>query len=136
MRDNVSSNGKLDNLAVTKALLTYGNTQDRDTGLSPTIMLLGRNPRDLLPTKPFLLRASDLSSTWQDVAGWRELALAKRSAKAQENLTHRFKEHANLELGDNVMVQNQERFGEHKTSVYSATRTNVNKSTLGTHNEN
>ena len=64
LRDNVSSNGKLDNLAVTKALLTYRNTLDRDTRLSPAFMLLGGNLRDFLPTKPFLLSTSDLSGTW------------------------------------------------------------------------
>ena len=111
LRDNVSPNGSLDNVAVTRAVLTYRNTPDRDTGLSPAYMLLGRQLKDFLPSKPDHLPPlgshKDLSSTWQEIAEWRELALAKRSAKDQENLSTHVKEHAPLELGDHVMVQNQ-----------------------------
>ena len=111
LRDNVSPTGGLDNVAVTRAVLTYRNTPDRDTGLSPAYMLLGRQLKDFLPSKPDHLPPlgshKDLNSTWQEVAEWRELALAKRSAKDQENLSTNVKEHAPLELGDHVMVQNQ-----------------------------
>ena len=41
------------------------------------------------------------------MAEWRELALAKSSAKAQDNLSSHVKEDAPLELGDSIMVQNQ-----------------------------
>ena len=102
--DNMSSIGKLDNMAVTKALLMYRNSPDRDTGQYHAYLLLGCHLRDILPSKPALGIASDLSSTWLEVAEYRELALDKRSAKAQE-MNH-IKEHAPLELGDNVMVQN------------------------------
>ena len=62
-QENMSSDGKLDNLAVTRSLLTYRNTPDRDTRLSPTFMLLGRNLRNFLPTRPPLNSANDLCST-------------------------------------------------------------------------
>ena len=111
LRDHMSPTGGLDNVAVTRAVLTYRNTPDRDTGLSPAYMLLGRQLKDFLPSKPNqpppLGSHRDLSDTWQDIAEWRELALAKRSAKDQENLSAHVKEHAPLELGDHVMVQNQ-----------------------------
>ena len=111
LRDNMSPTGGLDNVAVTRAVLQYRNTPDRDTGLSPAYMLLGRQLKDFLPSKPNhlppLSSHKDLSATWQNVAEWRELALAKRSAKDQENLSEHVKDHAPLALGDHVMVQNQ-----------------------------
>ena len=104
LRDIKSHNRGLDNAAITRAVLTHRNTPDRDTGLSPAYMLLGRQLKDFLPSKPNHLPPlgshMDLPSTWQDIAEWREVALAKRSAKDQENLS-------TLELGDHVMVQNQ-----------------------------
>ena len=57
-------------------------------------MLLGGNLRDFLPTKPFLLRANDLSSTWKEIADYRELALTKRATKNQEQWSEHVKEHA------------------------------------------
>ena len=88
LRDNMSPSGELNNVAVTRAVLQYRNTPDRDTGLSPAYMLLGRQLRDFLPSKPNqpppIGSHRDLSSTWQEVAQWRELALAKRSAMDQE----------------------------------------------------
>ena len=94
--DNMSSIGNLDNMAVTKALLMYRNSPDRDTGQYRAYLLLGCHLRDILPSKPSLGIASDLSSTWLEVAEYRELALDKRSAKAQE-MNH-IKEHAPLEI--------------------------------------
>ena len=107
MRDNISSTWKLDTVAMTKALLTLKNTPDRPTGLSLAYLLLGRNLRYFLQSKPTLGSASDLSSTWREVAAYRELALAKRLAKAQENQSEHVKEYAPLEIGDCVMVENQ-----------------------------
>ena len=49
IRDNVHADGKLDRVGLTRALLTYRNTPDRDTGLSPAEILLGRQLRDFLP---------------------------------------------------------------------------------------
>jgi hypothetical protein len=98
LRDNMSPSGELNNVAVTRFVLQYRNTPDRDTGLSPAYMLLGRQLKDFLPSKPNQLPAigshKNLSTTWQEVAEWRELDLAKRSAKDQENLSGKFKEHA------------------------------------------
>ena len=94
--DNMSSIGNLDNMAVTKALLMYRNSPDRDTGQYHAYLLLGCNLRDILPSKPALGSANDLSSTWLEVAVYSELALDKRSAKAKE-INH-IKEHAPLEI--------------------------------------
>lgn len=109
--ENISPTGGLDNVKVTRAVLQYRNTPDHNTGLSLAYLLLDRQPRDFLPSKPDQLppisKYQDLSETWQEVAGWRELSLARRSAKCQENLSNKVKEHAPLVVGNNVTIQNQ-----------------------------
>ena len=53
IRDAIKINGELDSVTLVKGLLTLRNTPDRDTGLSPAQMLLGRELRDFLPgSKP------------------------------------------------------------------------------------
>jgi hypothetical protein len=55
----------------------------------PAQMLLGHTLRDFLPgtnSKAHLTRHTDLRDTWQEVAEWRELALAPRGPKLQEKL--------------------------------------------------
>jgi transposase InsO family protein len=77
----VIRDGELDPVTLVKGLLTMRNTPDQDAGMSPAQMLLGRDLRDFLPgTKPkaHLTRHTDLRDTWQQVAEWRELALAPR----------------------------------------------------------
>ncbi len=84
LRDNTSLSGGLNTLRMTQALSTYRNTPDRDTGLSPAYMLLGRSLKEFLPNRTPIRNSTDMSMLWQDVANWRELALAKRSAVDQE----------------------------------------------------
>ena len=94
-------------MTMTRAILTYRNTPDRGTGLSPAYMLLGRNLKDFSPTRPPINTADELLSTWKEVVNYRELDLAKRSAKAEKVWSEHTKDHAPLEAGDHVMVQNQ-----------------------------
>ena len=110
IRDAVKPNGELDTVTLVKGLLTLRNTPDRDTGMSPAQMLLGRELRDFLPgsrPKAHLTRHSDLMNTWQQVAEWRELALAPRGAKLHDKLNQGTKELTPLKIGDCVMMQNQ-----------------------------
>ena len=110
IKDNVCADGKLDSVKLTRALLNYRNTPDRATGLSPAEMLLGRQLRDFLPGKPVstpVSTSADLSRTWCEVSEWREMALSKRSTKAQERLTANTKELPTLGVGQSVLVQNQ-----------------------------
>jgi hypothetical protein len=89
IRDSVKPNGELDLIRLVKGLLTLRNTPDQDTGMSLAQMLLGRDLRDFLPgtkTKAHLTRHTELNDTWQEVADWRELALAPRSAKMHDKL--------------------------------------------------
>jgi hypothetical protein len=83
LRENINPSGELDNVKMTRAVLQYRNTPERDTGLSPAYMILPVKPNQVPPMSTH----RDLASTWQDVAEWRELALAKRSAKNLENLS-------------------------------------------------
>ena len=57
------------------ALLTYRNTPDRDTGLSPAQVLFAHHLRDSVPCKPEGLR---LRPEWLLTRDARELALARR----------------------------------------------------------
>ena len=104
------ANGELDPVPLIKGLLALRNTPDRDTGLSPAEMLLGRQLPDFLPgttPKSHINNSRDLKDDWQRVADWRELALAPRGIKLHDKLMMGTKELPPLEIGDYVMVQNQ-----------------------------
>ena len=110
IRDNVNADGGLDMLKLTRALLQHRNTPDRDMGLSPAELVLGRRLRDFLPGLPIpppLRTHSDLSRTWQDVARWREKALGKRTSRDHERLTAHTTDLPPLQVGQSVLVQNQ-----------------------------
>jgi len=69
--ENVSSFGSLDNAKITTALPQHRNTPDRDTGLSPAQLLLGRNLKDFLPTPP---GRQKLGLIWKKTLETREVA--------------------------------------------------------------
>ena len=94
LRANTSITGELDNVAVTRAILQYRNTPDRDIGMSPAQLLYGRQLRDFLPGKPqdyVRPKWSDLRQEWQDIAEWCEKALAKRCSKIKEKALRTYK---------------------------------------------
>ena len=65
---------------------------------------------DFLPGKPqdyVRPKWSDLRQEWQDIAGWREQALARRCLKIKEKLSEHARDLPPLSLGDAVLVQNQ-----------------------------
>ena len=101
LRDNLTVTGQLDRVKFSRALLTYRNTPDRDTGLSPAMALFGRQLRDFLPTAPLI------GSMWQTLADSRETALALRSTKQREKWSAGAKELPPLLVGDWVFIQNQ-----------------------------
>ena len=71
IRDAVKPNGELDTVTPMKGLLTLTNTPDRDNGMSPAQMLLGREQHDFLPgskPKAHLTRHTDMINPWQQVA--------------------------------------------------------------------
>ena len=93
-----------------RGLLQLRKTPDQDTGLSPAQLLLGRDLRDFLlsSNRSFPIKhARVLRRKWQEVAEWRELALAPRQARIPDKLVQGTKELTPLVIGDHVMIQNQ-----------------------------
>ena len=109
LRTHVPPTGTVNTLEITKALLQYRNTPDRDLGVSPAEMLYGRKLPDFLPKKPceFVSPSLDrFSDMWKRNAEWRELALARRGQKIHDRLSEHTRDLKPLVVGDNVMVQN------------------------------
>ena len=89
--NNTGVSGTLNTNKVAAALLSYRNTPDRDTGLSPAQILFARQLKDTLPAN----------------SKARERALAKRHLIRQVDLQSKAKPLKPLELNDVVQVQNQ-----------------------------
>ena len=110
LRSNMNDRGDLNTVAVTRALLEYRNTPDRDTGLSPAQLLYGRQLKDFLPSKPNNLKVpktENFRQEWKDIADWREKALARRSRKVMDKLSKNTRDLPQLHVGDSVLIQNQ-----------------------------
>ena len=110
LRDAVRPSGDINTATLVRGLLQLRNTPDQDTGLSPAQLLLGRDLRDFLPSSNRsspIKHARDLRRKWQEVAEWRELALAPRQARIHDKLVQGTKELTPLVIGDHVMIQNQ-----------------------------
>ena len=76
----MSPSGQLNNGGVRRTLLQLHNPPDRDTSLSHSFMLMGRQLKDFLPSKPghsaVFTTHKDMSSIWQKIENYREMALA------------------------------------------------------------
>ena len=71
LRSNVNTNGELNTVAITKALLQYRNIPDRDIGLSPAELLYGRQLKDFLPQKQdkcSVPNFENMRPEWKDIA--------------------------------------------------------------------
>ena len=94
-----------------RALMTYRNTADRDTGLSPAETLYGRPLKDFLPYTPRgaveQRRRIPMQRTWTDLMTHRETALAARSTRDHEKWSATTKSLPPLRIGDHVFLQNQ-----------------------------
>ena len=74
LRTHVPPTGTVNTLEITKAMLQYRNTPDRDLGVSPAEMLYGRKLPDFLPKNPSELVTPSLdrfSDMWKRNAEWR-----------------------------------------------------------------
>jgi hypothetical protein len=104
VRDNLGPLGSLDTVGMSRALLEYSNTPDRDTGLSLAQVVFGRQLRDFLPVS----RTKYLPcQEWLLTAKRRELALLRRHTLKREILLTATKELAPLAEGTAVSIQSQ-----------------------------
>ena len=104
IRENTNGDGSLTNDKFLKALMTYRNTPDRDTHLSPAQVIFGRNLRDFLPSPQARYKPQP---EWIMLREDREKALAKRAVSNMEKLDRNCRVLPKLAVGDSVLVQNQ-----------------------------
>ena len=104
LRENTDGSGGLDNEKFARALMTYRNTPDRDTMLSPAQVVFGRQLRDFLPAPQLRYTAHP---RWTLLREDREKALARRSVADMEKLDQHCRVLPRLAVGDLVLVQNQ-----------------------------
>ena len=102
--ENLGPKGQLDTDRFARALLLHRNTPDPLTGLSPAMILFGREVRDHLPA---VLSRYQPRREWRLEADLREQAFAKRHCKMEERLTFGAKPLPPLALHDVVTVQDQ-----------------------------
>ena len=104
IKENTNRDGSLTNDKFLRAIMTYRNTPDRDTGKSPAQVIFGRNLRDFLPSPQTRYKPQP---EWIMVREDRERALAKRAISNMEKLDKNCRVLPKLALGDSVLVQNQ-----------------------------
>ena len=104
IRENTNGDGSISNNRFLQALMTYRNTPDRDTSLSPAQVIFGRNLRDFLPSPQTRLKPQP---EWIQLREDREKALAKRAITNMERLDQNTRALPRLAVGDSVLVQNQ-----------------------------
>lgn len=110
LMDNVGPDGKLDNDAMVRALLTHRNTPDAGCKLSPAQVLLGRPLRDTLPMiskEVMVFNNEEILPQWRDAWNAKEEALKARYVKTLETLNEHSRDIPPLHHGDYVMIQNQ-----------------------------
>ena len=104
IRENMGQGWTLYTDKFCRAMMAYKNTPDRDTSRSPAEVLFGKPLRDHLPGPGSRYQPRE---ELRLLARDRESALAKRAARATEELTRGTIDLGKLTLGDNVRVQNQ-----------------------------
>ena len=107
LTENVSESGSLDTDKILKALLCYKNTPD-ESGLSPAMILMGRQLRDSLPAIPRggnMFENENVAKPWREMWAAKEIALADRLGKGLESLNEKVKILPKLEVGQKVRVQ-------------------------------
>ena len=105
LRENIDSDGGINNSRMTAALLTFKNTPDRDTRMSPAEYVFGRQLNDMLPTGSNW--TDSFGDDWKRTMAARELAVAGRHVRCHEKLNEHTKQLPPLHVGDLVAIQNQ-----------------------------
>ena len=102
IRGNLGPRGTLDTDAFARALLEHRNTVDPLTGLSPAMVIFGREMKGFLPTQNGKFQPRQ---EWRLEADLREQAHAKRHAKMEERLSAHSWPLPPLQVGDSVAIQ-------------------------------
>ena len=103
MTDNIDDSGNLNKDSFHRALLSYRNTPDQFTKVSPAKSVFGRDIRDSIP---MLQGRYSPHEAWKEALDAREQALAKRQYFGHEKWNEHTKNLPALQKGDNVYVQN------------------------------
>ena len=108
LSDNTRDDGSLDSDEVLAGLLQYRNTPDPTTGVSPAMILFGRQLRDAIPIPPgtSLFSNPAVSPVWRSTWSARENALGIRYAKQVEKLQANSRDLGTLNSRDQVRIQN------------------------------
>ena len=101
---NTVPNGKLDTDAFQRAMLTYRNSPDPETRISPAMCIFGSPTRSTISILPGKYRPHP---TWRDTLQRREEALRTRHFKIAERLSLGTRHIPPLRIGDHVRIQNQ-----------------------------
>lgn len=104
LASNTPDNGDLDTDRFQRAMLTYRNTPDPVTKISPAIAVFARPIRDLIPVLPGKLK---LHAYWDSLLDDREATMASRGAKEHDKWSEHTHHLTQLQVGDHVRVQNQ-----------------------------
>ena len=99
LRETVSTNGSLEKDNLERALLTHHNTPNRDTGLSRAQVIFGHPIREsfLIKPNPYTPRKERLLT--RDM-----MALTRRHAKQEDNLTEHTKVPPGLKISNVALV--------------------------------
>ena len=101
--ENCGPSGTLDVDSFHRALLSYRNTPDPHTRVSPAMAIFGRQVRDGLPVQPGHYNPHN---TWKELLDHREHAMARRHIAGREQWEAHTKDLAQLVQGDSVFLQN------------------------------
>lgn len=101
--ENCSSSGSLNKDSFHRAMLSYRNTPDPHTRVSPAMAVFGRQVKDGLPIPQGHYNPHN---TWREVLDHREKALAKRHVAGHEQWEAHTKDLPPLSKGDKVYLQN------------------------------
>ena len=104
LMDNTGPNGEINLDKIQRGMIQYRNTPDRDTGLSPAQVILGRPIKDFIPILPGSYRPHN---TWIETLQAREAAMRARNVRNAERLTEHTVRLQPLKVGDRVFIQNQ-----------------------------
>merc|ERR1711867_143782 len=104
LRENTGPSGSLNCDKFSRAILEYRNTPCRDTDVSPSNILFGRNLKDHLPATIENLK---VRKEWRFDREMREQALAVKFATVEKNLGEGVRDLPDLKVGEMVQIQNQ-----------------------------